>query len=276
MFHIVFQSRDAEVLTAAMDLDEALDGEILAISDDYSLGPVAGLSTEEGMAARKSWWGTILAEAGLPDEPDGVSGDQTRLQQILERMREETFDQIWIWVASNARDVSGYYWLVSRLGEFAGRVYLLSLNNLPFISDKGTVFYPLALSEIPPREFIKAKKLARPVTTAEFETDPEEWTRLGNEHKHIRVLEGAKKLVQQEEDYFDAPLKKFVGPDFQKASRIVHQFLSKSPVRTGERFLLWRLKQLAVSGAIEQQGEMFRLPGPEMMQSGTVQDAQSI
>ncbi len=152
--------------------------------------------------------------------PDAVSfsEDHVKLQQILDRMREEEFDRIWIWVASNAQDVSGYYWLISQLSEFAGRIDVLSLNNLPFISDKGTVFYPSYLSEIPPREFIKAKKLARPVSLSEFETDPDEWTKLSNEHKNVRILEGAKKLVQQEDDFFDASLKKFLSGEFQKTS----------------------------------------------------------
>ena len=71
-----------------------------------------------------------------------------------------------------------------------------SLNNLPFINEKGNVFYPVSLSEIPAREFVKARKLARPVSAAEFETDPDEWTRLASENKNLRVLEGGKKIIQ--------------------------------------------------------------------------------
>ncbi|HEY4155854.1 MAG TPA: DUF1835 domain-containing protein [Puia sp.] len=263
MFHIVFQPRDAEVLTAAMDMDEALDGEIVLISDDYSLGPVTDLFSEDGRALRRTWWAGILNPANSREEAGYDPADHTKLQQILERMREEEFDQIWIWVASNARDVSGYYWLISQLNEFAGRIYLLSLNNLPFINEKGLVFYPTGLAEIPPREFIKAKKLARPVTLSEFETDPDEWTKFGGENKNIRTLEGAKKLVQQEDDYYDAPLKKFVTAEFQKPSRIINHFLSRSPVKTGETFLIWRLKQLLANAELEQQGELLRLAGGE-------------
>ncbi len=262
MFHIVFQLRDVDVLTAAMDMDEALDGEIILISDDYSVGPISDLTSPEGMALRKTWWHLMLngKEAVIPTEDISVSGDFVKLQQILERMREEEFDQIWIWVASNAQDVCGYYYLISQLNEFAGRIYILSLNNLPFINDKGAVFYPTVLSEIPPKEFIKAKKLARPVTVSEFEIDPDEWTKLIQENKHVRVLEGAKKLIQQSNDFYDAPLKKFITAEFQKTSRIIHQFLTKSPVKTGELFLLWRLQQLVANGEIEQQSELLRIP----------------
>jgi hypothetical protein len=261
MFHIVFQPGDVEVLTTAMDMDEGLDGEIILISDDYSLGPISNLSSEEGMAMRKAWWHQISQTR--PEEEKRHAGlihnDRASLQPILNRMHEEEFDQIWIWVASNVQDLSGYYWLISLLKEFAGRIYVVSLNNLPFINEKGTVFYPSYLSEIPPREFLKAKRLARPVTLAEFETDPDEWTKLGQENKNIRVLDSGKKLVQHPDEYFDLSLKKFLTADFQKSSRIIHHFLSKSPVKTGEVFLRWRLEQLDNSGEIERQGEMLKI-----------------
>ena len=185
MFHIVFDSKGAELLNAAMDLDEALDGEVILIQDDYSVGPIQDLFSDEGLAERKKWWDEIRQEV---NEPEAEESDAGTLMKILQRMGEEEFDQIWIWMAPNVRDVSGYFWLISQLKEFSGRIYLLSLNNLPFINEKGNVFYPLSLAEIPAREFVKARKLARPVSPAEFETDPDEWWRLAAENKNLRLL----------------------------------------------------------------------------------------
>ena len=85
MFHIVFHTRDVEVITAAMDMDEALDGEIVSITDDYSVGPVAGLESPEGLALRQSWWNQILT--GREQQDQGAAGaattDNIKLQQIL-------------------------------------------------------------------------------------------------------------------------------------------------------------------------------------------------
>jgi hypothetical protein len=258
MFHIVFDSRGAELLSAAMDMDEALDGETLLIGDDYSVGPIQDLFSEPGLAARKAWWDEIREGYSSQDESN-TEPDHVTLGKIVRRMEEEEFDQIWIWVAPNVRDVCGYYWLTARLKAFAGRIYLVSLNNLPFIGEKGNVFYPAFLSEIPPREFIKAQKLARPVSLAEFETDPDEWLRLASENKNLRLLEGGKKIVQQDDDYYDRAIQHFLQPVFQKISRTVHQFLLKSPEKLNESFLLWRLKQLVTIGSAEQQGETIRL-----------------
>ncbi len=256
MFHIVFDSRGAELLNAAMDLDEALDGEVILIQDDYSVGPMQHLFSDEGRAERKKWWDEIRQEAG---EPAGEESDAGTLKKILQRMVEEEFDQIWIWMAPNVRDVSGYFWLIAQLKEFSGRIYLLSLNNLPFINEKGNVFYPVSLAEIPAREFVKAKKLARPVSPAEFETDPDEWERLAGENKNLRILEGGKKMVQQPDDYYDKQILHFIQPAFQKIQRTVHQILSKSTEKLNDAFLTWRLKQFVASGIAEQQGETIRL-----------------
>ncbi len=256
MFHIVFDSKGAELLNAAMDLDEALDGEVILIEDDYSVGPIQDLFSDEGRAERKKWWDTIRQEAG---EPADEASDTGNLNNILQRMEEEEFDQIWIWMAPNVRDVSGYFWLIAQLKEFSGRIYLLSLNNLPFINEKGNVFYPVSLAEIPAREFVKARKLARPVSLAEFETDPDEWFRLAAENKNLRLLEGGKKIVQQSDDYYDKQILHFVQPAFQKIQRTVHQILLKSTDKLNEIFLIWRLKQFVVSGLAEQQGETIRL-----------------
>jgi Domain of unknown function (DUF1835)/Protein of unknown function len=256
MFHIVFDSRGAELLNAAMDLDEALDGEVILIQDDYSVGPIQDLFSDEGRAERKKWWDEIRQAAGETGVEESDSGT---LMKILQRMGEEEFDQIWIWMAPNTRDVSGYFWLIAQLKEFSGRIYLLSLNNLPFINEKGNVFYPVSLAEIPAREFVKAKKLARPVSLSEFETDPDEWWRLAAENKNLRMLEGGKKIVQQSDDYYDKQIMHFIQPAFQKIQRTMHQILQKSSEKLNETFLNWRLKQLIASGLAEQQGETIRL-----------------
>ncbi len=256
MFHIVFDARGAELINAAMDLDESLDGEVVHFRDDYSLGPIHDIFSEEGLSARKIWWDEISEneKKAVSDEPDS-----DLLQKIVQRMKEEEFDQIWIWMAPNVKDVSGYYWLIVQLKEFLGRIYLLSLNNLPFISEKGHVFYPTSLAEIPAREFVKARKLARPVSAAEFETDPDEWYRLAAENMNLRLLEGGKKIVQRSDDYYDKSLLHFIQPAFQKIHRTIQQFLSKSPEKINESFLIWRLKNLVTSGVAELQGETIRL-----------------
>ncbi|MBX3241009.1 MAG: DUF1835 domain-containing protein [Chitinophagaceae bacterium] len=257
MIHIVFNQADVAVLQQATELDESLQGPVLQVQDDYAVGPIASAYIGEGINARKEWWKEVLSGGDLGGKAEsGEVDDYKTIAELVGTLRRDPEEIVWIWAAQNKHDVSGYYWLTHYMKEFQGRVFILYLNNLPFINEKGQIFYPEWLHTIPPKEFLKAKKLARPITLSEFEIDPDEWIRLGNENKGIRILEGGKKLVQYEYDFYDADLKKFITKDWQKAAKVISQFLSKAKQTTGDMYLLWRLKQIIQDGKLDVQGEV--------------------
>jgi hypothetical protein len=260
MKHIVFQHADVEALQKSFALDETLEGDIIEIKDDYAVGPLYNIYIGEGIEQRRQWWRDVLMGGDADGHVDtGMVDDYKTIAELVGTMRRDEKEIIWIWAAQNKHDVSGYYWLLNYMKEFQGRVFILYLNNLPFINDKGHIFYPQNLFEIPAKEFIKAKKLARPITLSEFEVDPDEWTRLCNENKGVRLLEGGKKLVQEDYDYYDAELKKFITPDWQKASRVIHHFLSKAKQTTGDMYLLWRLKVMIAMDMFDVQGKVANM-----------------
>ena len=218
MIHIVFNTADIAALEQAIELDESLSGKIIEIKDDYAVGPLSDIYETEGYQARRDWWKDVLAHSPYEDQLDIVD-DKLTVHQLINALTNDESEMIWIWMGQNAHDVCGYYWLVSQLADFQGRIHLLYLNNLPFINEKGSIFYPDWLSQIQPKEFLKAKKLARPITTSEFEVDGDEWNKICEEDKMIRLLEGGKKIVQKELNYYDTELLKFVTNDFQKANK---------------------------------------------------------
>ena len=253
MIHIVFNEPDVKVLEEAIAMDESLSGKVVQVKDDYAVGPLDNIYMQEGIEARKQWWREVLAGGDL----DGSDTDDYKtVAELVGTLRRDETETIWIWAAQNKHDVSGYYWLLHYMKEFQGRVMILYLNNLPFFNDKGHIFYPTWLSEIPAKEFIKAKKLAREITLSEFEVDPDEWTKICSESRGVRLLEGGKKLVQEDYHFYDAELKKFVSADWQKASKIIHQFLSKARHTTGDMYLLWRLKWMIAQDMFDVQGKV--------------------
>lgn len=257
MIHIVFQEADIAVLQEAQQLDEALQGEVVLIKDDYAVGPVKDLFTEVGLEARKQWWREVLEGGDINGKADdGSVDDVDTVNELKSKLDADAAEVVWVWAAQNKHDVSGYYWLISQLAGYQSRIYILYLNNLPFFNDKGSIFYPETLHSIPPKEFLKAKKLARPVTLSEFEVDPDEWKKLSEQDKYIRLLEGGKKLVQHDVDYYDAELKKYITGDWQKAAKVITTFLHKAKETTGDMFLLWRLKQIIQSQDFEVQGNV--------------------
>ncbi len=257
MIHIVFNEADIAVLVQAMELDESLKGEVFQVKDDYAVGPLKDIFTEEGIENRKNWWRTVLAGGDLDGKVDASEVDDAKLvAAIIEKLQNEPEEKVWIWAAQNKHDVSGYYWLMSQLKDFQGRVYILYLNNLPFLNEKGQLFYPEWISSILPKEMLKAKKLARLITPSEFEVDPDEWNKICNEEKLVRLLEGGKKLIQKDETFYDSELKTFITGDWQKGSKIINQFLNKAKHTTGDMFLLWRLKTLLATDVYDVQGEI--------------------
>jgi len=260
MVHIVFQEADIAALEKSFELDETLKADIIQIKDDFAVGPLTGIYTEAGIADRKQWWRDVLAGGDMDGHVDsGEVDDVKTVEGLKARLDTDAEETVWIWAAQNKHDVCGYYWLMSQLKDYPGRIYILYLNNLPFLNEKGNLFYPENLSEIPAKEFVKAKKLAREITLSEFEVDPDEWTRLCNENRGIRLLEGGKKLVQQDYDHYDAELKKFISSDWQKASRIIHHYLNKAKQKTGDMYLLWRLKTMIAMELFDVQGTVGKM-----------------
>jgi len=257
MIHIVFNEADIKVLKQAIELDETLAGEVIQIKDDYAVGPLGNIYIGEGIETRRQWWKEVLAGGDYDGKVEsGDVDDYKTAAELVGTLRRNETETIWIWAAQNKHDVCGYYWLLNYMKEFQGRVFILYLNNLPFINEKGNIFYPNWLHEIPAKEFLKAKKLAREITLSEFEVDPDEWTKICNVDKGVRLLEGGKKLAQNDYDFYDAELKKQITPDWQKASKIIHHFLSKSKHTTGDAYMLWRLKVMIAQDMFDVQGKL--------------------
>lgn len=258
MMHLVFNEADVTVLQAAIALDDSMAGDIRLIRDDYAVGPLADMQDAEGWQARRDWWKLLLETSGdYPvDDTLAMVDDKMTVHQLKKILDEQPEEVLWIWAAQNQHDVSGYYWLIGQLQAYQGRVFILYLNNLPFLNEKGAIFYPQWLSEIPAKEFLKARKLARPVTPSEFEVDGDEWKRLVADGQMVRVLEGGKKLSGAAEDFYDKALAKYVTGDFSKAQKIIGQFLNKEKTKTGDVFLTWRLKALIGANGWETRGDL--------------------
>jgi hypothetical protein len=269
LLHIVFGESSATALAGAFELDEQLKGDILYFEDDLSVGPLFILDTKDGQYARKQWWMQLagvqpqpVAEGAPDTQAAGAvvateeAGDQEKFRQLKALLKSASEQEVYIWAGQNARDVCGYYWLVSQLYDFSGRIHIIYLNNLPFLNEKGGVFYPTHLHQILPKEFLKAKKLARPVSLAEFELDGDEWSRMMNENGGIRLLEGGKKIKGEPATFYDKELVQQTTAEFQKASKVVGLVTGKLKYPVMDQFLGWRLKELIKQGKLESKGEL--------------------
>jgi len=271
MIHILFNEPDIQILQQCIEIDETLAGNIFLIRDDYAVGPLSDIYSDEGAVARKEWWKNVLEGGDHHQMIEKNAVDDTAvLKEIISYLDSNEDANLWIWMAQNKHDVCGYYWLVSQLKNYQGRILVVFLNNLPFINDKGQIFYPEWISQILPKELLKAKRLSRVITPSEFEVDPDEWTKICLDERTVRMLEGGKKLSLHPENFYDTELKKFITDEWQKAGKIIHQHQQKSKHSTGDAFLLWRLKLLLQSDLYDVQGAVKNMKDFEVKKKSGV------
>ena len=258
MIHIVFNQSELALMKQVIGLDETLAGEVIQIKDDFAVGPLKDIDTEEGWQARWDWWRMLLQSSPYGESHVGSFDDRQTVKQLKEKLNDNPDEVLWIWMGQNQHDVTGYFWLLPQFREYQGRLMILYLNNLPFINEKGQLFYPSWLNEIQPKEFLKAKKLARPITLSEFEIDPDEWRKIAEENAMVRILEGGKKIIGKEENFYDNEILKNLTTEWQKATRVLTNTLHRMKIKTGDVFIMWRMKHLINEGRIEVTGDITK------------------
>src|SRR5262245_2331363 len=104
MIHIVFQTADVQVLKQAMELDEIIKGEVFEIKDEWGVGPLQALETEEGWKAREDWWRNLLAGSPYGENIVGSFDDRKTVEAIKNILAADKDQQAWIWMGQNQHD----------------------------------------------------------------------------------------------------------------------------------------------------------------------------
>lgn len=254
IYHLVVGDMAAGPLQEAIMSDAAMSGEVIVLKDILHVGP---LQKEEGQSfseLRSKFWQQVVINEKQPIQVD----DLENLLKISTALNNDPDAIIWFWMAPTPADVCAYHWILQYLSKHIGRLFVLNIAGLPFLDQNGKVFYPKGISEILPKELLKARRLARLVTPAEVEVDGEEWKKLITENAPIRTHEGGKKLSSKGAEHYDNQLLSFCSHQFQKGSRIVTQALSKYNIPTGDLYLGWRLREIAAAGKLQLQGDVTK------------------
>jgi hypothetical protein len=252
--HIVTGDLAAASLREAIALNAEMEGEIVVIKDVLSVGPLQKEEGQKFSELRTAFWQQVVNNEKNPVQAD----DLERLLQTGNELSKNENDKVWIWVAPWPADICTYHWLLQYLGKYMGRLYVINIAGLPFLDENGKVFFPKSIAEIQPKELVKARRLARLITPAELEIDEDEWKKLMKENAGIRILEGGKRLLSKGEDYYDNQLISFASQQYQKASRIVGQALSKFNIPTGDLYLGWRLRKMVEAERLQLQGDVSK------------------
>ncbi len=255
IYHIVTGDVAATPLKEAIIQDPAMEGQVIVMKDVLSVGPLQKEEGQKFSELRSAFWQMVAPNEKNPIQVD----DLERLLEISNELSKNEEAKIWLWTAPWPADICLYHWSLKYLGKYIGRLYVVNIAGLPFLDENGKVFFPKSIGEIQPRELIKAKRLARPVTLPELETDGEEWRKLVAANAGIRTHEGGKRLLSKEEDLYDNQLISFCSHQYQKASKIVNQAIARYNIPTGDVYLGWRLRKMFDAGRLELQGDTAKL-----------------
>ena len=251
IYHIVTGDVAAAQLSEAIASEPSMEGTVLVVKDVLCVGP---LQKEEGQKfsdLRSAFWQEVAPNEKAPIQVD----DMERLLDASAKLANDEEAKAWLWLAPWPTDVCTYYWTLKYLGKYPGRFFVVNIAGLPFLDENGKVFFPKSLGEIKPRELVKARKLARMVTNAELEVDGDEWKKLVTQNAGNRILEGGKRILSKPEEHYDNQLLGFCSHQFQKASKVINQALSKFSIPPGDVYLGWRLRKMADAGRLELQGD---------------------
>ena len=72
----------------------------------------------------------------------------------------------------------------------------------------------------------------------------------------VRILEGGKKIVGKNENFYDNEVLKNLTGEWQKASRVLSNTLHRMKIKTGDLYIMSRMKELISQGRIEALGEV--------------------
>ncbi len=71
----------------------------------------------------------------------------------------------------------------------------------------------------------------------------------------VRFLEGGKKIVGKGIEFFDADILSNITAEQQKLSRVLSNTLNRMKVKTGDVFIVARIREFALNGKIEITGD---------------------
>lgn len=80
MLHVLFNEPDLARLKEVQALDATLDGPIVLVRDDYAVGPLQALDTEEGQQIRLDWWKSCFETTSYGSIP---ASPQVMMQVLL-------------------------------------------------------------------------------------------------------------------------------------------------------------------------------------------------
>ncbi|WP_341503527.1 DUF3658 domain-containing protein [Gallaecimonas sp. GXIMD4217] len=236
--HLVSGGAAAGCVLAMVAGDE--QAEVVALDDFLTLGPLKGLDTAQGLAARRAYFAALHGETDRPQTHCGL--------QALEEIAG-TKEQVVLWCSDDGNEQL----LLRAACQYLAQERLRVVNVSELAPHR-----PRAVADCSPEQLAAMQPLGQALSEQEYRHLRRDWQRLLHTKGKLRLYRNGA-VEEVPEDHFDPLLLATCSGNFINATRVVGVLLGLCQVKLGEAFLHQRLLRLAEQGAVELQGPSHSL-----------------
>jgi hypothetical protein len=274
LVHIVPGESSAGSLKRSFETDKSLEGEIIFLNDNLSLGPILNLETKKGIVQRHKWWknvteNTIEYKWHKKDWDENAKFDLIRKTvkrnvKIIFWSGREAFERLtWMRFAWELRNSS------------TDKIFVMDYPHPKIANWKGNLFPFKSIALLMPEHIPMLKKHFRKAKKSELKEAATDWEKISNSDSAIRIVSSRTKIKEipensynpriltskakikyLPEDYFDKNLILRCTNEFQKAARVVGETMTDIDFMVGDLYLNHRLKECVRQGKLEFKGEL--------------------
>ncbi|MGE6539135.1 DUF1835 domain-containing protein [Bacillus luti] len=244
--------------------NEYKNEQIICINEDFSIGPIYKLQSNEGIQERKQWLKEVLTKTGSTLDKDYIDWIETTLNKNLNIAADVPTDsKVIIWHGENVSDEIGLRFVASLLqnkniqfeeinvSEYSHHIEykVRDLHNreLPHVIN--------SLGQMPSKLVLDALQMKKNMSHSTIESLISDWEKWSQTKDILRALLNGE-IVGVSEDYYDISILEKTSKEYQNASRVVGDIMGESDQCIGDTYLAFRVYQLIQQGKLSYQGEL--------------------
>ncbi|MFJ8415504.1 DUF1835 domain-containing protein [Bacillus paramycoides] len=263
--HIVFgDSACGNLKSAFSKSNEYKNEQIICINEDFSVGPIYKLETNEGIQERKQWLKEVLTKTGSILDKDYIEWIETTLNKNSHiSAKVPTDSKVIIWHGENVSDEIGLRFVASLLQNKNIQFEEVNVTEysrhieykVPDLQNKEIPHVIKSLGTMPPELTLDALQKKKNMSHLTIESLINDWEKWSQTKDVLRILLNGE-LVAVSEDYYDMSILEKTQKEYQKASYVVGDVMGESDQCIGDTYLAFRVYQLIQQGKLNYQGEL--------------------
>ncbi|NQX71338.1 DUF1835 domain-containing protein [Paenibacillus alba] len=238
--------------------------QIICINEDFSIGPIYKLESNEGMQKRKQWLKELFIKTGPASDPDYLDWIETILKSNSQVALEiPSNSKVILWHGGNTSDEIGLRFVA----------FLLQNKNIQFeevdvteysqnieykvrdLQNKEIPYVIRNLGAMPPELILDALQMKKSMSHTKIEGLINDWKKWSQTKDLLRILLDGRVLAVSE-DYYDESILENTSNEYQKPSRVVGEVMGKSDQCIGDMYLVFRVYQMIEQGKLSYQGNL--------------------